>query len=199
MTPPLGVCQRLEQLVQSLAILPASVTASSSSRRSSFLLMSITSCPPYSDGHVAQHHSRSAWGTTPPPAIPCAYRPQAALEGRPVPDHCVKIRKRGAPRRGGADADPRKHPAAIDGPHPCLESLGAHTRSHAARLRPFDLKPASGTPWTRRVARRRASRKDRDTFQVLRSLPLPDHPRCMRLTRRRARHGGGPQSLRNKT
>ena len=106
---------------------------------------------------------------------------------------------------------------------PCPKGLGVHARFHAARLRSFDPKRRPGAPWTRRVVRRRAPRKGRDTFSgssphALRARttrktavgillfprptslpPLPARPRCMRLTRRKARHRGGPQSLRSKT
>ena len=145
--------------------------------------------------------------------------------GKPsVPTHA------GAPRLGNPPpsqprvvANPRGSPATADGPHPMSGSPGAHARFHAARLRPFDPKHRPGAPWTRRVARRRAASKGRDTFSgssphALRARttrktdvggflqprptslpPLPARPRCMRLTRRKARHRGGPQSLRSKT
>ena len=106
---------------------------------------------------------------------------------------------------------------------PCPEGLGAHAGFHAARLRPFDPNTRPGAPWTRRGARRQAASKGRDTFSgssphALRARttrktavgrllfpcptslpPLQARPRCMRLTRRKARHRGGPQSLRSKT
>ena len=88
---------------------------------------------------------------------------------------------------------------------------------------PLRSETRPGAPWTRRVARRQAARKGRDTFSgssphALRARttrktavgkllyprptslpPLRARPRRMRLTRRKARHRGGPKSLRSKT
>ena len=158
-----------------------------------------------------------------PPAVPCAYRPQATRETpfRSGP----KRRDSGTRLRSRRDvvANPRGSPATADGLHPMPGSFGVHARFHAARLRPFDPNTRPGAPWTRRVARRRAASKGRDTFSgssphALRARttrktavgrllqprptslpPLQARPRCMRLTRRKARHRGGPQSLRSKT
>ena len=137
--------------------------------------------------------------------------------------------------RGAATREPASVPATTSssipagaqqppmGRIPCPEGLGAHAGFHAARLRPFDPNTRPGAPWTRRVARRQAASKGRDTFSgssphALRARttrktavgrllfpcptslpPLQARPRCMRLTRRKARHRGGPQSLRSKT
>ena len=136
-----------------------------------------------------------------------------------------------APRLGNAppsstrrpDVTLASAPAIADRSHPMSGSPGAHAGFHAARLRPFDPNTRPGAPWTRRVARRQAASKGRDTFSgssphALRARttrktavgrllfpcptslpPLQARPRCMRLTRRKARHRGGPQSLRSKT
>ena len=207
-----------------LASLPASATASSSSRRSSFSLMPVISRPPSSDGRVAQHRSRSARRAASPPAVPCVYRPQAARQSRPsrlMPrrrDSGTRLR----PRRDVV-ANPRGSSATADGPHPMP---GGSRRPRPIPCRtppPLRLETRPGAPWTRRVARRRAASKGRDTFSgssphALRARttrktavgrllflcptslpPLPARPRCMRLARRKARHRGGPRSLRSKT
>ena len=136
-----------------------------------------------------------------------------------------------APRLGNAppsstrrpDVTLASAPATADGPHPMP---GGSRRPWPVPCRtPPPLRPETrpGAPWTRRVARRQAARKGRDTFSgssphALRARttrktdvgrflqprptslpPLPARPRCMRLTRRKARHRGGPQSLRSKT
>lgn len=136
-----------------------------------------------------------------------------------------------APRLGNAppsstrrpDVNPREHPSN-------RRQIASHVRKPRRPRRipcrtPPPLRPETrpGAPWTRRVARRQAARKGRDTFSgssphALRARttrktdvgrflqprptslpPLPARPRCMRLTRRKARHRGGPQSLRSKT
>ena len=156
-------------------------------------------------------------------AIPCAYWPQAA---RGMPSRCgPRHRDSGTRRRSrrGVVSNPTGAQQPPMGRIPCPEGLGAHAGFHAARLRPFDPNTRPGAPWTRRVARRQAASKGRDTFSgssphALRARttrktdvgrflqprptslpPLPARPRCMRLTRRKARHRGGPQSLRSKT
>ena len=159
-----------------------------------------------------------------PPAIPCAHRPQAARESRPS-RLMPRRRDSGTPSVPATTSSPI--PAGAQqlptGRIPCPEGLGANAGFHAAHLRPFDPNTRPGAPWTRRVARRRAARKGRDTFSgssphALRARttrktavgrlpsprptslpPLQTRPRCMRLTRRKARHRGGPQSLRSKT
>ena len=136
-----------------------------------------------------------------------------------------------APRLGNAPPSPPRRSDIKPRERP---SSRRRVASHARKPRrpcpipcrtpaPLRLETRPGAPWTRRVARRRAARKGRDTFSgssphalrarttrktdVGRSLqprptslpPLPARPRCMRLTRRKARHRGGPQSLRSKT
>ena len=89
------------------------------------------------------HRSRSAGGTISPPAIPCAYRPQAAREmsSRCGPRHRDSAAAR-RPRRDVAANPPRAPPQPPTGRISCPEDLGAHSRSHPARPRPFDPKPA---------------------------------------------------------
>ena len=148
-----------------LASLLASVTASSSSRRSSFSLMPIIGCPPSYNGRVAQHRSRSAWRATPPPAIPCAHPPRAALEGRPVSDRGAETRERSAfPAAAAPTPIPVSSPATNGNPHPMP---GGPRRPCPIPCRtPPPLRPETrpGAPWTRRVARRQAAPKGRDTF-----------------------------------
>ena len=157
-------------------------------------------------------------------AIPCAHRPQAARESRPsrlMPRHRdsgTRLR----PRRGVV-ANPRGSPATADGSHPMPGGSRRPRRIPCRTPPPLRPETRPGAPWTRRVARRRAASKGRDTFpgsspHALRARttrktdvgrflqprptslpPLPARPRCMRLTRRKARHRGGPQSLRSKT
>ena len=150
--------------------------------------------------------------------------------GRSGTGEAVPIRV-AAPRLGNAppsstrrpDVTLASAPATADGPHPMP---GGSRRPWPVPCRtPPPLRPETrpGAPWTRRVARRQAARKGRDTFSgssphALRARttrktdvgrflqprptslpPLPARPRCMRLTRRKARHRGGPQSLRSKT
>ena len=205
-----------------LASLPASATASSSSRRSSFSLISIIGCPPSSDGRVAQHRSRSAWRTISPPRSRAHIGRKRRGECRPDADHGTATRERAVV------------PAAASSPIPREPSNRRQIASHAWKPRrpclipcrtpaPFRSETRPGVPWTRRVARRQAARKGRDTFSgsslhALRARttrktavgillfprptslpPLPARPRRMRLTRRKARHRGGPQSLRSKT
>lgn len=205
-----------------LASLPASATASSSSRRSSFSLISIIGCPPSSDGRVAQHRSRSAWRTISPPRSRAHIGRKRRGECRPDADHGTATRERAVV------------PAAASSPIPREPSNRRQIASHAWKPRrpclipcrtpaPFRSETRPGVPWTRRVARRQAARKGRDTFSgsslhALRARttrktavgillfprptslpPLPARPRRMRLTRRKARHRGGPPSLRSKT
>ena len=214
-----GVRQGLEQLVQAP---PASATASSSSRRSSFSLISIIGCPPSSDGRVAQHRSRSAWRTISPPRSRAHIGRKRRGECRPDADHGTATRERAVV------------PAAASSPIPREPSNRRQIASHAWKPRrpclipcrtpaPSRSETRPGVPWTRRVARRQAARKGRDTFSgsslhALRARttrktavgillfprptslpPLPARPRRMRLTRRKARHRGGPPSLRSKT
>ena len=164
------------------------------------------------------------WRTISPPAVPCAYRPQAARQSRPsrlMPrrrDSGTRLR----PRRDVV-ANPRGSPATADGSHPMPGGSRRPRRIPCRTPPPLRFETRPGAPWTRRVARRRAARKGRDTFSgssphALRARttrktdvgrflqprptslpPLPARPRCMRLTRRKARHRGGPQSLRSKT
>ena len=118
---------------------------------------------------------------------------------------------------------PARAPANADVPYPML---GGPRRPWPIPCRtppPLRLETRPGAPCTHRVARRQAARKGRDTFsgssphalrarttrktdggRFLQPRPtsLPPslaRPRCMRLTRRKARHRGGPQSLRSKT
>ena len=205
------------------ASLPASHTASMSSMRSNFSSWLNISSPPSLNDRVAQHRSRSMRRDISPPAIPCAYRPQAARER---PSRC------GPRHRDPAAAHrPRRDVATNPRERPCSRRRAA---SHARKPRrpwpipcrtppPLRSETRPGAPWTRRVARRQAARKGRDTFSgssphALRARttrktavgihlfprptslpPLPARPRCMRLARRKARHRGGPQSLRSKT
>ena len=163
------------------------------------------------------------WRAISPPAISCAYRPQAAREtpsrfGPKRRDLGTRLR----PRRDIV-ANPRGSPATADGPHPMPGGSRRPRRIPCRTPPPLRSETRPGAPWTRRVARRRAARKGRDTFSgssphALRARttrktdvgrflqprptslpPLPARPRCMRLTRRKARHRGGPQSLRSKT
>lgn len=157
-------------------------------------------------------------------AIPCAHRPQAARESRPsrlMPRHRdsgTRLR----PRRGVV-ANPRGSPATADGSHPMPGGSRRPRRIPCRTPPPLRPETRPGAPWTRRVARRQAAYKGRDTFSgssphALRARttrktaagillsprptslpPLPARPRCMRLTRRKARHRGGPPSLRSKT
>lgn len=136
-----------------------------------------------------------------------------------------------APRLGNAPPSPTRRPDVNPREHP---SNRRQIASHAWKPRrpclipcrtpaPFRSETRPGVPWTRRVARRQAARKGRDTFSgsslhALRARttrktavgillfprptslpPLPARPRRMRLTRRKARHRGGPPSLRSKT
>lgn len=102
--------------------------------------------------------------TISPPAIPCAYRPQAVREmpsrfGPKRRDSGTRLR----PRRDVV-ANPRGSPATADGSHPMT---GGSRRPCPIPCRtPPPLRPETrpGAPWTRRVARRRAARKGRDTF-----------------------------------
>lgn len=172
---------------------------------------------------VAQHRSRSMWRTISPPAIPRAYRPRAARE---MPSRCGPRHRdsgtRRRPRRGVV-SNPRGSPATADGSHPMPGGSRRPRRIPCRTPPPLRPETRPGAPWTRRVARRQAARKGRDTFSgssphALRARttrktavgrfqfprptslpPLPARPRCMRLTRRKARHKGGPQSLRSKT
>ena len=205
-----------------LASLPASHTASMSSMRSNFSLISIIGCPPSSDGRVAQHRSRSAWRTISPPRSRAHIGRKRRGECRPDADHGTATRERAVV------------PAAASSPIPREPSNRRQIASHAWKPRrpclipcrtpaPFRSETRPGVPWTRRVARRQAARKGRDTFSgsslhALRARttrktavgillfprptslpPLPARPRRMRLTRRKARHRGGPPSLRSKT
>ena len=207
-----------------LASLSASATASSSSRRSTFSSWPNICLPPSLNGRVAQHRSRSAQ-RKPHRQRSCAHIGRKRHGKAVRPDSC----------RGAATREPASVPATTSSPIPagaqqppmgripCPEGLGAHAGFHAARLRPFDPNTRPGAPWTRRVARRQAASKGRDTFSgssphALRARttrktavgrllfpcptslpPLQARLRCMRLTRRKARHRGGPQSLRSKT
>ena len=106
--------------------------------------MPIISRPPSSDGRVSQHRSRSAQRTASPPAIPCAYRPRAARErlSRLGPLHrdSAAVRR---PRRDVATVSPRGHSRSRRrAASHTRRAFGAHGRFHAARLRPFDPKPA---------------------------------------------------------
>ncbi|KFI98591.1 hypothetical protein BSTER_1184 [Bifidobacterium adolescentis JCM 15918] len=102
-----------------LASLPASHTASMSSMRSNFSSWLNISSPPSLNGRVAQHRSRSMRRTISPPAVPCAYRPQAARESRP--SRLMPRRRDSGTRlrpRHDVVANPRGSPATADGPHP---------------------------------------------------------------------------------
>ena len=131
------------------------------------------------------HRSRSAGGTISPPAIPCAYRPQAAREmsSRCGPRH----RDSAAARRPRCDvaANPRERPprnrrrAASH----ARRTSTPHSRSHPARPRPFDPKPApallgrAGSHAGRRPARAAT------LFRVLRPM------RCAREQREKLTSG----------
>lgn len=152
-----------------------------------------------------------------PPAVPCTHRPQAARESRPsrLMSRCRGSGTRLRPRRDVV-ANPRRSPATADGPHPMPGGSRRPRRIPCRTPPPLRPETCPGAPWTRRVARRRAARKGRDTFSgspphALRARttrktdvgrflqprptslpPLPARPRCMRLTQRKARHRGGP-------
>ena len=141
---------------------------------------------------------------------------------RPVSDRSAATRE---PASVLAATSRRKPPRAPRQPPtsriPCPEAPApmADSMPHACAP-PTQTRP--GAPWTRRVARRQAPRKGCDTFSgssphALRARttrktavgrfrfprptslpPLPARPRGMRLTRRKARHGGGPPSLRTR-
>ena len=150
----------------------------------------------------------------------------ASGAGKPsVPIHAAALQPEVTPPSPAATSPPTptRAPANADVPHPMPGSPGAHARSHTARLRPFDPKPApallgrAGSHAGGRPARAatlfrvlrpmRCAREQREKLTSgyfynharLRFPPLPARPRCMRLTRRKARHRGGPQSLRSKT
>lgn len=158
------------------------------------------------------------------PAIPHAYRPQTAREtpsrfGPKRRDSEARLR----PRRDVAAVSPREHPcnrrqARI--PCPKAPAPMADPMPHASApptrnppRRSLDAQgrtPAGGRQGPRHffgffahALRARTTRKTavgRLLFPCPTSLPpLPARPRCMRLTRRKARHRGGPQSLRSTT
>lgn len=207
-----------------LASLPASATASSSSRRSTFSSWPNICLPPSPNGHVAQHSSRSAQRKASPPAVPCAHRPQAARESRPSRP-MPRRRDSGTRRHPRSDvvANPRGSPATVDGSHPVPGGSRRPRRIPCRTPPPLRPETRPGAPWTRRVARRQAACKGRDAFSgssphALRARttrktavgrllfpcptslpPLQARPRCMRLAHRKARHRDGPQSLRSKT
>lgn len=136
-----------------------------------------------------------------------------------------------APRLGNAPPSSTRHPDVNPRERPSnRRQIASHARKPRRPCRipcrtPPPLRPETrpSAPWTRRVARRQAASKGRDTFSgssphALRARttrktavgrllfpcptslpPLQARPRCMRLTRRKARHRGGPQSLRSKT
>lgn len=89
-----GVRHGLEQLVQASRQPLGIARASISSMHSAFSSWLNISLPPSLNGRVAQHPSRSVRRAAPPPAIPCAYRPRAAREGRLVSDRSVEARER---------------------------------------------------------------------------------------------------------
>ena len=111
------------------------------------------------------------WRTISPPAIPCAYRPQAARE----------IPSRFGPRRRDSGTRTPSSPRRTD-VNP-LERPGNRRQiaSHARKPRrpwpipcrtPPSLRPETrpGAPWTRRVARRQAASKGATLFRVLRPM-----------------------------
>lgn len=161
--------------------------------------------------------------TISPPAIPCAYRPQAVREmpsrfGPKRRDSGTRLR----PRRDVV-ANPRGSPATADGSHPMPGSLGAHAGFHAAHLRPSDPKPApallgrAGSHAGRRPARAatlfrvlrpmRCAREQRekltsgDFYNHVRLRFLPCRQARSACDSRDARHatGAGLKSLRSKT
>lgn len=114
-----GMRQGLEQLVQAPRQPPGIAHASMSSMRSNFSSWLNISSPPSLNGRVAQHRSRSMRRTISPPAVPCAYRPQAARESRP--SRLMPRRRDSGTRlrpRHDVVVNPRGSPATADGPHP---------------------------------------------------------------------------------
>ena len=151
--------------------------------------------------------------TISPPAIPCAYRPQAVRE---MPSRFgPKRRDSGTRLRPCRDvvANPRGSPATADGLRiPCPDGLGAHARFHAARLRPSDPKPApallgrAGSHAGGRSARAatlfrvlRPMRSAREQREKLPSGDLDFHARLRFLPCRRARAACDSRGARHAT
>lgn len=155
-------------------------------------------------------------------AIPCAYWPQAA---RGMPSRCgPRHRDSGTRRRSrrGVVSNPTGAQQPPTDRIPCLEASAPMPDSmpHACALpirnpprRSLDAQgrtPAGSQQGPRHffgffahALRARTTRKTAVgilLFPRPTSLPpLPARPRRMRLTRRKARHRGGPPSLRSKT
>ena len=142
---------------------------------------------------------------------------------RPVSDRSAATREPASVLAATSPPIPLSVPATVDRQHPIPAKPQCPCLIPCRTPAPFRSETRPGVPWTRRVARRQAARKGRDTFSgsslhALRARttrktavgillfprptslpPLPARPRRMRLTRRKARHRGGPPSLRSKT